>query len=69
VGAKLVMLQVLKALEAAQKEPKAPLSDMFTDGKTAAANNNIACMLCNLPSIWAMSQCRFAGELAKRHPQ
>jgi len=31
------MVQVLKALEAAQKEPKAPLSDMFTDGKTAAA--------------------------------
>ncbi len=28
-----VRMQVLKALEAAQKEPKAPLSDMFTDGK------------------------------------
>ena len=28
-----VFAKVLKALEGAQKEPKAPLSDMFTDGK------------------------------------
>ena len=38
------MFQVLKALEAAQKEPKAPLSDMFTDGKAAATNQKmLAC--------------------------
>ena len=29
------VIQVLKALEAAQKEPKAPLSDLFTDGELA----------------------------------
>ncbi len=69
MGAKLVMLQVLKALEAAQKEPKAPLSDMFTDGKTAAANNNIVLQPpINLGNV-TVSQCRFAVELAKRHPQ
>lgn len=28
----IFVLQVLAALEAAQKEPKAPLSDMFSDG-------------------------------------
>lgn len=28
-----ICVQVLRALDAAQKEPKAPLSDLFTDGK------------------------------------
>lgn len=29
-----ICVQVLRALDAAQKEPKAPLSNLFTDGKT-----------------------------------
>lgn len=37
---------MLKALEAAQKEPKAPLSDMFNDGKFTAKEPRVLCNLC-----------------------
>lgn len=46
-------MQVLRALEAAQKEPKAPLSDLFTDGMLAACTTvskqvwNISTSMCH----------------------
>ena len=39
------VFQVLRALDAAQKEPKAPLSDLFTDGKDLCIHNQQSCIL------------------------
>lgn len=59
-------VQVLRALDAAQKEPKAPLSDMFTDGNDHCMHDSLLQCCCSKSWTTSCGQSSFVQGLSSR---